>query len=121
MIYKSCAKCGKIHPKTFDCKAVKRSYSGGNERILRSSYKWTKKSLEIREKANYLCEYCRSKGIYSYDDLEVHHIKKVTEDESMYLDNYNLVCLCVEDHKLADDGKIDAETLRSLAKQREES
>lgn len=117
-MYKSCSRCGKIHDTRFKCNAG-RVYTGGQERKLRSSYAWTKKSEEIREKANWLCEVCRDRGVYTYDGLEVHHITKLSDDSSKLLDNNNLVCLCVEHHKQADNGEIDADYLRQLARHRE--
>ena len=119
-MYKSCSRCGKIHPQNFKCTQGK-VYDGGTERKLRQSRRWTEKSEEIRERANYLCEVCRDKGIYTYKNLEVHHIIKIRDDESLLLDNYNLICLCQMHHKDADRGNIDADYLRELAKNREEN
>ena len=119
-IYKSCSKCGKIHPKNYNCNVVTRTFTGGDERKLRSQYSWTKKSEEIRERANHLCEVCRDKGIITFNNIEVHHIVKVKEDESRLLDNYNLICLCQEHHKKADNNQIDKEYLFGLAMMREQ-
>ena len=117
---KSCSKCGKIHDANYKCLAAKRTYKAiDNERALRSKYVWTKKSEEIRDRANYLCEVCRANGILTYNNLEVHHITKVIDDEALLLDNDNLICLCQEHHKLADKGEIDANYLRELAAKRE--
>ena len=117
-MYKSCSKCGKIHPANFKCN-TRKAYAGGDERSLRSQYKWTMKSKEVREKAHNLCEVCKDSGAYVYDSLEVHHIEKVRENKSLLLDNSNLICLCVECHKKADKGLIDADYLRKLAEDRE--
>ena len=93
---------------------------------MRSTYRWTLKSKEIREKANYLCEVCRAEGVYTYDNLEVHHIVKVKDDNDLLLDNYNLICLCQEHHKQADENSagggrgLSPDYLRELAKQRED-
>ena len=95
-------------------------YVGGNERKLRSTYSWTEKSKEIRDRANHLCEVCRDRGEITFDILEVHHITKITEDESGLLDNYNLICLCAAHHKEADNNLIDKDYLLRLARQREE-
>ena len=92
-MYKSCSRCGKIHPSDHKC-TVGREYTGGNERKLRSTYAWTLKSQEIRERANHLCEVCRDQNIYTYNNIEVHHIEKVKDDESLLLDDNNLICLC---------------------------
>lgn len=120
-MFKVCARCGKLHNINFVCEAGKqpRRYSGGTERVLRSSYKWTEKSKEIRERANYLCEVCRAEGILTYDGLEVHHIIKVKDDEDLLLDNNNLICLCTAHHKQADNNELDRNYLQDLARQRE--
>ena len=118
-MFKSCSKCGKIHPKNYQCN-VGRIYSSiDDERKLRSKYSWTKKSSEIRQDANYLCEICREQGIFNYTNIEVHHIVKVKDDKSKLLDNENLICLCQEHHKQADNGEIDKDYLIELAKKRE--
>ena len=118
-MYKACSKCGKIHPAGIACRAWKRSYNGGDERKLRSKYSWTKKSAEIRERAHYLCEVCKDQGIYTFKDIEVHHIVKVKDDESKLLDDNNLICLCKYHHMLADDYKIDKDYLCELVARRE--
>ena len=117
-MYKSCSKCGKIHDTRFKCN-TNRIYKSGEERKLRSLYSWTQKSKEIREKANYLCEVCRDHNVYTYDNLEVHHIEKLKDNSDLLLDNLNLVCLCQEHHKQADSGQISKEYLRKLAEDRE--
>ena len=117
-MYKSCARCGKIHDINKRC-YVGKVYKGGNERKLRSSSKWTAKSIEIRERANYLCEVCRDKGIINYKDVEVHHIDKLVNNEEGLLENNNLICLCKPHHKQADEGKLDRAYLINLARARE--
>jgi 5-methylcytosine-specific restriction endonuclease McrA len=86
---------------------------------MRSSGKWKRMSEEIREKANHLCEVCRDRGAYTYNNLEVHHIIKVRENGDGLLDPLNTICLCVVHHKEADRGDIDADYLRMLARRRE--
>lgn len=119
-ILKACSRCGKLHPYNYKCKKGI-VYSGGEERELRSKNKWTKKSIEIRERANYLCEVCRDEGIWTYDDVEVHHIRKIKDAPELYLDNENLICLCQKHHKEADKGKIDMNYLIALAIKREQT
>lgn len=119
-MYKACPYCGRIHPDNYECKAKpKRAYNTDEERKARSTYAWYKKSMEIRNRAQGLCEVCKDKGIYTYRNLEVHHIQKLRDDISGLLDNENLICLCVEHHKQADAGKIKVEYLKSLAIARE--
>ena len=117
-MYKSCPRCGKIHDYNFQCKATKKNYGEAQERKLRSTWAWTLKSKEIREKAHYLCEVCRDNNEINYN-VEVHHIEKIRDDTSLLLDNLNLICLCVEHHKQADTGELDKEYLKQLARQRE--
>ena len=114
---KACSRCGKVHAYNVQC--TKRIYKTGDDRRLRSRYAWTLKSQEIREKANHLCEVCRDQGVITYDSIGVHHITKLSEDESLLLDDFNLICLCQEHHKAADAGKIDKEYLLKLAEVRE--
>lgn len=122
-MYKACSRCGRMHPTSYICNVNKgkRKYVGGEERKLRSSNKWTEKSKEIRERANFLCEVCKDHGVYNYRDLEVHHIIKLTRDTGGLLDNSNLICLCVEHHKEADRGSLSIDYLRELAQKRESS
>lgn len=118
-MFKSCSYCGKIHPASQKCHTYQRTYDGGNERKLRSSYSWKKKSEQIRERAHHLCEVCLDEGKFNYDNIEVHHIVKVKDDESKLLDDNNLICLCKYHHKQADEKKIDKEYLFDLVKKRE--
>ena len=119
-MYKTCSKCGKIHDTRYKCKVNNIIKQSTDESKLRSTNKWTQKSLNIRTKANYLCEVCRDQGRLTYNDLEVHHIVKIKDDSNKLLDDYNLICLCVEHHKQADAGEIDTDYLKKLAKEREE-
>lgn len=116
-IYKSCSRCGKIHKASYKC-PVNRVYNGGIERDIRNTYEWHKKAKQIKRESNYLCEVCKQEGRYTYNNLEVHHIIKVKDDTSRLLDDYNLVCLCVEHHKKADNGEISKEYLEELARNR---
>ena len=121
-MYKACSRCGKIHPTKYRCKAGNsidyNKYKTEDDK-LRNTYNWHKKSEEIKEASNYLCEVCRDSGVYTYDNLEVHHIVKVREDKSLLLDNNNLICLCWKHHKLADKGEVSIEYLKKLVNIRE--
>lgn len=116
-MWKSCSKCGRIHPASYACHS---GVSVTGEMKLRNTYKWRKKREEIKKESDYLCAVCREEGRYNYEDIEVHHITKLRERQDLLLDNYNLIPLCVKHHKLADEGKIDADYLRELARRREE-
>ena len=118
-VWKCCSRCGKIHTQGFTCHAGKRIYRGGSERAMRSTYKWTEKSKDIRDKAHYLCEVCKAEGRLTYEGVEVHHITKVKDNTDLLLDDYNLICLCTTHHKQADNGEIDKDFLKDLAHKRE--
>ena len=117
-MFKSCSKCGKIHNSTYKCNKGK-IYRGGIERDLRNTNDWHKKADEIKRDSNYLCSICKNIGIYNYNNLEVHHIIKVTDAPERLLDNFNLICLCVEHHKQADKGEITKDYLIKLVNDRE--
>lgn len=91
-------------------------YKQDEERKIRSTYAWTKKARTIRDTAQYLCEVCRAKGIYTYKNLEVHHIEKLRDRKDLTFDDDNLILLCQEHHKQAESGEISKDYLRSLVK-----
>ena len=73
-----------------------------------------KKSKQIREDAQYLCEVCRDKKKLVYEGFSVHHITPLNEDASIGYEDTNLICLCSTRHELAEVGMIDREYLRRL-------
>lgn len=120
-MYKTCSRCGKIHDTRYKCSIGRYTGRQSEEYKLRNTYDWQQKSIEIRDKANWMCEVCRDRdNRYEYNNLEVHHIVKLKDAPGLLLDNYNLVCLCASCHKKADRGEIDVEYLRKLAKNRED-
>ena len=123
-MFKSCPRCGKIHDFNYKCNYNKpkfnsTKYGTAEERKLRNTTAWHKKSEQVREDAKHLCEVCRSEGRYNFENIEVHHIIKVREDKTRLLDESNLVCLCARHHKQADAGKIDKEYLTELGRRRQ--
>lgn len=124
-MYKSCSRCGRIHDINYICthnqpKIDYSKYNNTEEYRLRNTYAWHTKAEEIKKRSRYLCSVCEDKGIYNYNDLEVHHIIKIKDNKDKLLDDYNLICLCITHHKLADKNKIDKDYLLKLAKEREE-
>ena len=117
---KACSRCGRIHPRGFYC-GHNRKYSDKHDdqaAKLRSSWAWTVKAQQIKDDAQGLCEVCRDHNKLTYDDLEVHHIVKVSEDNDKLLEDRNLICLCVRHHKQADRGYLDPVYLSELAYKR---
>ena len=116
-MYKACSRCGKVHNYNYKCNKGK-IYKHNDIDKLRSTKRWTNKSIEIREASNYLCSVCLDKGILNYEDIEVHHIEKLQDNPDLLLENENLICLCKKHHKEADKGKLDKDYLIYLANKR---
>ena len=117
VMYKSCAKCGKIHEYNYRCNAG-RIYTNTDDAQLRSRYSWQKKRDQIKRDAQGLCEVCKAMNLYTYDGLEVHHIVKLRDNPEGLLDDYNLICLCTYHHKQADANEIEVDYLKELARKR---
>lgn len=117
-MYKTCSRCGKIHDYNYKCNKGK-IYKHNEIDKLRSSTRWTNKSIEIREASNYLCTVCLDQGILNYEDIEVHHIEKLQDRPDLLLENENLICLCKKHHKEADKGGLKKDYLLSLVKKRD--
>lgn len=117
---RSCSVCGKIHDTRIKCarKRKRKPKERTQANALRSTAKWTSKSLEIRERAFNLCEVCRDQGTYTYKNLEVHHIEPLEEQPSLAFDDDNLVCLCATHHKQAESGMISKDYLKKLIEKR---
>ena len=120
--YVSCSYCGivkrghKCPHKTFK----KKEDTEANK--FRKTIRWTKKSIEIRQRDKYLCKICmanlyNTRQQFNYKELDVHHIIPINEDYNKRLDNDNLITLCRYHHKMADDGKITREELQKLINQ----
>lgn len=119
-MYKACSRCGKIHDTRYHCTHNKiYQVQTTEERQLRSTGKWKKKSLDIRTQAQYLCEVCRDQGRLTYEGVEVHHIEKIRARPDLLLDDNNLICLCVDHHRQAEAGVLNKDYLRTLAERRQ--
>lgn len=118
MHFKACSSCGRLHPRNYVCNK-NRKHRNTVVRKLRGTYAWENKSLEVRAKANWLCEACKDQGIYTYDNLEVHHIEPLERSPEALLEDKNLICLCRTCHDWADNGKLSKEYLLRLAAARE--
>lgn len=123
--YVTCKHCG-IVLRGHDCphKPKAKPKESTEQRRFRNSKAWAKKSIEVRQKARYLCEVCmddkyNTVNQFTYDGLEVHHIEPLSKAYNKRLDNDNLVCLCQYHHKLAEKGEIPIEYLQDLASKRE--
>ena len=117
-MYKSCAKCGRIHDINYVCyKREKKEETVANK--FRKTNAWKLKSQYIRERDKYLCRCCLADiyntiHVYNFNKLEVHHIVPLEEDYAKRLDDDNLITLCCYHHKLADSNKIPRNILIKL-------
>ena len=116
---KACGKCGRIHDYNYKCRVSTVKHIRTADDRLRSTSAWQKKREDIKERSKWLCAVCLVENIYTYDNLEVHHIKKLKDEPDKLLDDANLICLCKEHHEEADSGKISDEYLARLVKQRD--
>ena len=118
----ACAKCGRIHEKNLLCKKSNKAKEKTNAVKFRNTQAWQKKRAEIRERDFQMCQACllglgTIKGRqYNYDNLEVHHIIPIEQEENLKLDNDNLVTLCAEHHEEAESGIISRDTLIAVIK-----
>ena len=119
MDLKSCSRCGRIHPRGYKCN-VGRKYEREDADKLRNQRKWKKKAAQIKADDKGLCAVCLAKGLYTYENLEVHHITKLREDPSGLLEDDNLITLCRYHHRQADAGELKKEYLMELIKKRNE-
>ena len=123
---KSCEYCGKFHDSKFDCgkKPTRKKIRPTKSNTFRSSQAWKDKAIEIKERDHYLCQIC-IRGLYgaprrlSYDNLSVHHAKKIETDWDKRLDNDNLITLCDMHHRMCEDGTIPYETVKRIIDEQE--
>ena len=119
--YVTCSYCG-IVPRGHKCKYKYYKKTKDTEADkFRKTKRWTKKSIEIRQRDKYLCVVCMANLYntiqqFNYKELDVHHIIPINEDYDKRLDNDNLITLCRYHHKMADDGKIPRKVLQKIIK-----
>ena len=113
---KLCPICGKLHSLGETCKPfVRMTDKLTEQRAFRNSTAWKKKREEIKERDKYLCAYClRVDRVITQDNLEVHHIVKISDSEEGRLRNDNLITLCRYHHERAEKSIIDKEELFKL-------
>ena len=121
-MYKSCSRCGKVHPYNFKCSKGKRvyKYDRPDEDKLRYTNEWIKKTKAIKEASRWLCSVCEDQGRFTYENLETNHVIKIRDAPEKFLDDDNLICLCTFHHRMAEKGMLEKEYLRKLAKLRNE-
>lgn len=117
----SCRYCSAFHKRGEQCQNRPKhtSYKKETNAItrFRSSRLWQKKRQEIKIRDKYLCQYCKKKGIYQFNKLEVHHISPISKAWNKRLKNNNLITLCSTCHKKADNYEIPIEELKEITDQ----
>ena len=113
---KLCPICGKLHSLGETCKPyVHIADKLTEQRKFRNSTAWKKKREEIKERDKYLCAYClRVDRVITRDNLEVHHIVKISASEEGRLCTDNLITLCRYHHEMAEKNIIGKEELFKL-------
>lgn len=121
---KACSRCGKIHPYSYTCNVGRaRSFADRQDKEasrLRSTRAWQVKREHIKESAFNLCEVCKAQGLYNFTDIEIHHIKKLSQEPTGLLEDDNLIALCKLHHIQADRGQLEATYLQELARLRDD-
>lgn len=117
---KSCKYCGRIHDDKTVCE-LKPVFSKKDSKAnrFRKTNAWKEKSVEIRERDNFLCQVCLKENIFNYQDLQVHHIISIERNFDKRLDNDNLITLCSKHHTQAENQEIKAEELLKIVKEKE--
>ena len=119
---KSCPYCGLIHDSRDSCPKRPKRKREPNKRFsaFRSSWAWQRKRDTILWRDYHLCRICNAGGYgvflpASDAELQVHHIEPLEEREDLRLEEGNLITLCIQHHRMADDGKIPRALLHALA------
>ncbi len=117
---KSCQYCQKIHDSKYDCrkKPPKINNRSANDRFRYTSA-WQQKRRDIRERDRYLCQVCIRKLYgttrqFNSESLSVHHANKLNDAYDRRLDDSNLLTLCEQHHRMADDGTIPKEQILAI-------
>lgn len=116
----SCSYCGRIHEKKFDCGKkpvrVKKRYEKDK---FRSTYAWQVKTEQIKERDNYLCQFCLrnfngTKSRINNKNLSVHHAVPLKDDYELRLDDNNLITTCNVHHEMAESGMISLSDVKKV-------
>lgn len=115
----SCSYCAGLHHRKEVCsKRIKKKRKKEPTYIsrFRNSKAWQRKRLEVKKRDKMLCQYCLLKGKLTFDNLEIHHIEPISINWDRRLDEYNLITLCTNCHKIAERKEIKEEQLFDIAR-----
>ena len=109
---RTCSICGGIHNENNMCKRQYKKNTTASK--FRNSNAWIIKREQIKIRDKYLCQICLKENVYTYNDLQVHHIVPLAEGYNLRLDENNLITLCAYHHKQAEQNKISRKELYKL-------
>jgi len=118
---KACKYCGRIHDSHFDC-GRRPTYQKRTKEAehIRSTSRWQKLRAYIRRRDEGLCQLCLinyegTRRTCEYENLSIHHIEPLEEDESRAYDEDNLITLCDIHHEAAEAGRVPRQFLHQIA------
>ena len=116
----ACGRCGRIHERgqcqekplsTYRKKTTKQVQ-------IRHSTRWARVREQALERDCYLCRLCLLEGYINNNNLEVHHIVKIEENDTLAYELANIITLCADHHKEVEDDRDIRDYLRELAQTR---
>ena len=86
---RTCSVCGGIHQEDNMCKRTYKKNSYASK--FRNSNAWITKREQIKKRDKYLCQICLKENVYTYNNLQVHHIVPIEKDNDSKLKAYYFV------------------------------
>ena len=116
----ACGRCGRIHERGACAEKPLSTYRKKTTKqvLIRHSTRWQRVREQALERDCYICRMCLEQGFINHNSLEVHHICKIEENESLAYELDNLLTLCSEHHKEVEDDRAKRDYLRELASTR---
>ena len=114
---KFCQRCHKLKNRC-ECSKQKRTLTNPDKAHPARSYYWRAKlrpKILLRDENH--CQRCRIKfDLFTYDDLECHHIKSWRDFPLLAFDESNLIAVCANCNKtLGNSNKLDFEWIPNEA------
>lgn len=101
----SCRYCNRLHNRGENCNNKPKDRRKKEETYIsrfRSSRLWRNKRDEIKTRDKFLCQLCLKNGLYTFKNLEVHHITPISKEWNKRLENGNLITLCHTCHSMVE-------------------
>lgn len=124
---RSCSYCGGIHASNSVCKLKPRARQFSKVRTdsdkLRGLSIWKSTRTDIKARDKHMCQVCarnlyKTMVQYNYkDNIQVHHIVPIEEDKGLWLDEENLITICMYHHRLAEADVIPRDELKAIVKE----